>query len=224
MSEVVFGDGGDCALESSDDRLKFALLFRLDLFDGLGHLFGPRATRETPEGRGEQRRGCAQNATRPAERDADCALHGLYRRLAADDGNRLAHVRRTARVEYRSAVGATLHCVVDEVAEVVCAAREVNGALPFEEVEDFSEDSLQRVDEQSHQTPAHAPALAFFDESTQLPVAQTTAVCRGEASHQTLAEIVLREVVNHGDGDERRQTCEHGVRDEAPLFARLRSL
>src|SRR5437764_11082746 len=224
MSEVVFGDGGDCALESRDDRLKFALLFRRELFDGLGHLFGPRAPRETPEGRGEQRRGCAQDASRPAERDADCALHGLYRRLAAHGGNRLAHVRRTACVYYRSAVVATLHCVVDQVAEVISAARKVNGALPFEEVENFSEDRLQRVDDCGDEAAANAPALSLARERGQLFDAEAAPVRRGQSPHQTLAEIVLRKIINYGDGDERRQAGEHGVRDEATLVARLRSL
>ena len=47
--EVLFGDGGDGALEARDDGLDLGLLPRLDLLDGFGHLFGRGAAGEAAE-------------------------------------------------------------------------------------------------------------------------------------------------------------------------------
>ena len=107
---------------------------------------------------------------------------------------------------------------------MVRAARKINGALPFEEVKNFAEDRLQRVDDCGDEAAAKAPALSLARERGELFDAEAAPVRRGQASNHSLAEIVLRKVVNYWDGDERRQAGEHGVRDEYPLVAGLRSL
>src|SRR5205085_3270149 len=127
-AEVFFGDGGDGALESRDDGVKLALLLRLDPLDGFGHLVGARAAREAAQRGGEQVGGGAQDAARPAERAGDRRLDRLDRRFAADRLYRPADGFGPAQVYERRAPFARAQGVAREVAEMVRAAREVDGA------------------------------------------------------------------------------------------------
>src|SRR4051794_8089340 len=137
VAEVLFGNGGYRALYACDDRLKLARLFGINLLYRLGYARVLRAAGDAAQAAREQRRRAAQDVARLLERAADCGLDGLDGRFAARVLRRLVHGLHAVEVERARAIRARLQGVCDEVAEVVSAAREVYGALDFEEVEDL---------------------------------------------------------------------------------------
>ncbi|HEX6623264.1 MAG TPA: hypothetical protein VF064_06095 [Pyrinomonadaceae bacterium] len=180
------------------------------------HLLFVSATAEAAEAAFEQARARDEQVLRLAEGGADGALQGLDRRLAADGVNRVAHLGGALRARAER-VPLGQH-VIDEVAVMKGRARQIDRALPFEEVENLAEDFFERVDDDEAEAAREATAAAaIHGERLHVFGAELPPAHRGEAAHHASLKVALRQVVHDRHGDKRRKADEHRVGDDRPL-------
>ncbi|RYE92410.1 MAG: hypothetical protein EOO75_06790 [Myxococcales bacterium] len=225
--EAIGGDGGagrpgplEALLDPGLDALQGRVGVVLDRLGGGGHLGAVGPAGQPPQRRehllGQPRHQRARVAERAPQRQPDRAradpLDGLLG--GRPHGGRLV---RTARRQQRP-----LHRAVEQVAAHVGDRHEVEGALDLEEEEDLPEDLADRIEQRRRQAALEPAAervrgrgqrVELLLGERQLPRA------RQLLDHAPL-EVPLRQVVEQGQWDERRQPDQHRVLDQDALGAR----